>query len=127
MKKFRWKWDLRRTSHGIALAATLLATGIVAGCYPKAGPAPGPVSPKSVASASTRWPGATAESLAAGHDLFIANCNKCHDYPDLTVIDDQKWPDIVDRMGHKADLTPQQIELVLHFVQTARSEQVGKP
>ena len=123
MKKIARKWAFGSMSYGIGLASALL----VAGCYPKAGPAPGPVSANGVARASTRWPGVTGESLAAGHDLFIANCNRCHDYPDLTAVADEKWPAIVNRMGDKAELSPAQIDLVLHFVQTARSEQVAKP
>jgi hypothetical protein len=84
------------------------------------------VSPDRAAWASTRWPGVTPASLAEGHDLFIANCNRCHDYPDLTVIADERWPAILERMGNKADLTAAQRDLVLHFVLTARSERVTK-
>jgi hypothetical protein len=123
VKKTRWTWPLGGANQGMLL----LVAGFVSGCYPKAGPAPGPVSADGVQRAYTRWPGVTAESLTAGHDLFISNCNKCHDYPDLTAIDEDKWPGIVKRMGNKADLAPPQIDLVLHFILAARSEQPAKP
>jgi hypothetical protein len=114
------------TFRGLGRVVALLVAGIVAGCYPKAGPAPGPVSGNAVARASARWPGTTAESLTAGHDLFIENCNRCHDYPDLTAVAEEKWPGILERMANKAGLSNAQRDLVLHFVLTARSEQATK-
>lgn len=124
MTKTGWKWPLGTTRQCIPLLVAALFMG---GCYPKSGPAPGPASPKGVAWASTHWPGATTESLAAGRDLFLANCNRCHDYPDVTDISEEQWPKIVDRMGNKADLAPPQRDLVLRFILTARSEQTAKP
>jgi hypothetical protein len=84
------------------------------------------VSANGVAWASTRWSGATAESLATGHDLFIDNCNRCHDYPDLTAKAEDKWPATVEKMRKKADLTHAQGDLVLEFILTSRSEQTAK-
>lgn len=121
MKKNGRKWLL-----GARDGMALLVAGVVVGCYPKAGPAPGPVSANGVARASARWPGTTAESLTAGHDLFIENCNRCHDYPDLTAVAEEKWPDILGRMANKAGLSDAQRDLVLHFVLSARSEQATK-
>jgi len=105
----------------ITFSAALFTAALVAtGCYPKAGPAPGVLSADNAAWASTKWPGTTPESLAAGHDTFIAKCNGCHDYPDLAAIDDDEWPGIVDSMGDKADLDATKKEAVLHFVLAAR-------
>jgi hypothetical protein len=108
----------------IVLRVALFAVGAMgAGCYPKVAPPPAAVSGEHVTSASTRWPGVTAASLAQGHDLFVANCNQCHGYPDLTAISDDRWPGILDKMGRKAHLDPAETDAVLHFVLASRAEQ----
>jgi cytochrome c5 len=109
-----------------AVGLLLFALGAaVVGCYPKAGPAPGPVSANGVTSASTRWPGATAASLAAGHDLFLAKCNGCHAYPDLAAVRNEEWQGIVESMGKKSHLDADQRAEVLQFVLAKRSEHEG--
>ena len=105
------------------LPAALLAVALgVLGCYPKSGPAPGALSADSATWASTKWPGTTPESLAAGHDAFIAKCNACHGYPELSAIDDEEWPGIVESMGNKAELDASKKEAVLHFILAARHQ-----
>jgi hypothetical protein len=104
----------------------LCALGGLTGCYPKAGPPPAALSESSVASASTRWPGATAGALAAGRDLFLAKCDGCHNYPDLTAIAEEQWPGILDRMAKKSHLDAEERDEVLHYVLAARSEQSGQ-
>ena len=112
-----------RGGHRVVFVVALFMGAFAgAGCYPKAGPPPGALSAGSVTSASTRWPGATATSLAAGRDLFLAKCNSCHDYPDLAAIPDERWPHILDKMARKADLATEQRDAVLHFVLASRSE-----
>jgi hypothetical protein len=101
----------------------LYALGGLTGCYPKAGPPPAMLSQSSVAAASTRWPGVTAGALAAGHDLFLAKCNGCHDYPDLAAIAEERWPGILDKMAQKSHLDAGERDEVLHYVLAARSEQ----
>lgn len=100
----------------------LLSLMAVACGFPKSGPVPGPVSPTSAASAATKWPGTTEQSLEAGRTTFTAKCNACHSHPDVKAISEEKWPGILDEMAKKADLTPAQKSDVLHFVITARSE-----
>jgi cytochrome c5 len=95
--------------------------GLIAACYPKAGAVPAPAATADLATASARWPNASAEGLAAGRATFIEKCNGCHDYPDVTSIDEAKWPGILARMGKKADLDSAATENVLHFVLVARS------
>jgi hypothetical protein len=93
------------------------------GCtlFPKAGNVPEPVSEADVARASAKWPpGVSQESLQAGRAQFMAKCNHCHDYPDLRAIDEPDWPSIVKRMGQKAQLSPQDVDNVLHFILVAR-------
>ena len=86
------------------------------GCYPKSGPAPGAASAANVSWATAKWPDTTPETLAKGHDLFIAKCNGCHGYPDFAPIADEKWPKIVDSMGNHADFDEKQKEAVLRFI-----------
>jgi hypothetical protein len=111
---------LRRIVLQVALLS-VVAMG--AGCYPRVAPPPAAVSGDHVTSASSRWPGVTASSLAQGHDLFLANCNQCHGYPDLSAIADDRWPGILDKMGRKAHLDPAETDAVLHFVLASRAEQ----
>jgi hypothetical protein len=111
------------TDRIVLVVVLFLGAAMGAGCYPKAGPPPGALSASSVASASTRWPGATERSLSVGHDLFLEKCNACHDYPDLAAIPDERWPHILDKMARKADLDAGQRDAVLHFVLASRSEQ----
>ncbi len=123
------RMQARRPSgkHASFALLALLASGFLgAGCYPKAGTAPGELSPKSVTWASTRWPGATAGSLAAGRDHFIAKCNGCHDYPDLAAISDERWPPIVERMAKKSGLGAEEKDAVLRYVLAWRSDQAGR-
>lgn len=108
------------------MRALVAVTFALAGCYPQTAPAPGALSANGVTWASTRWPGVTASSLSAGHDLFVAKCNGCHGYPDLTAIADDRWPDIVKTMGRKAHLAAEESDAVLHFVLASRSEQAGR-
>jgi cytochrome c5 len=104
------------------LLVALVAAGAAVGCYPKAGPAPGAISPAAVEYASTKWPGTTEAQLAEGKDLYQAKCNGCHAYPDLVAIDEDDWKSIVERMTGKADLPPEKSEVILHYVLATRSE-----
>jgi hypothetical protein len=100
-----------------------LAVAAFSACYPKAGPPPEAPSASAVAWASARWPGATAESLAHGRQLFVSKCNACHESPDVAAIADDRWPGIVKSMGNKAHLTADERETLLHFVLASRAEQ----
>ena len=116
-----------RLSRAHPFVVVLLGLGMTSalGCYPKAGPAPQPLTADSATSAAKRWPGETAEKLAGGHDLFVSHCNACHSYPDLTAIDDDHWPKIVESMGNKAQLNPDEKDAVLHFVLAWRASHTG--
>lgn len=103
-------------------AAVLLALLLVACGFPKAGPVPGPVTADNASAASARWQGTTRESLERGRTTFAAKCNACHSHPDVRAIPEAKWPEILDSMAKKADLSPAQKEEVLHFILTARAE-----
>jgi mono/diheme cytochrome c family protein len=120
----RYSAGSRRGLHRIVLPVALVTVGFLeADCYPKVAPPPGALSSNSVASASTRWPGVTVSSLSHGRDLFLANCNACHGYPDLAAISEERWPDIVEKMAKKISLSTEDRDAVLHFVLASRSEQ----
>jgi mono/diheme cytochrome c family protein len=106
-------------ARSICLVALIL---VVSGCYPKVGAAPGALSTASATSASARWPGVTAATLATGRDLFLARCNGCHGYPDPAAIPDERWPAIVEKMGGKSGLGADERGEVLHYILAARSE-----
>lgn len=99
--------------------ATLAGTfALAASCaYPQAAPAaPGPLSPAAVSYAASKWPDSNAASLESGRATFLSHCNHCHGYPDVLLIKEERWPQILERMGAKAELTPPQIQEVLRFV-----------
>jgi hypothetical protein len=101
------------------LLGIVAAVGLGA-CYPKAGPAPGPLTPASLAAAQSRWPSTTAASLESGRKVFLDHCNKCHDYPDVTAFSEDKLGSVVPKMGKKAHLTQEETDQVLTFVLVLR-------
>lgn len=111
-----------RTLVARALGA-LAALTLVAGCgFPKTVDKPPPaLSAAQVEKESQGHPGTTQASLNGGRDAFVAKCNGCHGYPDLSTIADDKWPDIVKRMGKKSDLDEQQTAQVLGFIRASRT------
>jgi mono/diheme cytochrome c family protein len=117
----------RPRGHREVLRVALFAVGLMgAGCYPKAASAPAALSATAVASASMRWPGVTESLLSAGRDLFLANCNRCHGYPDLAAIPDDRWPPILEKMAQKSHLGGEERDEVLHYVLAVRSEQAAR-
>jgi hypothetical protein len=82
---------------------------------------PDPVSAADVSAAISKWPDATEASLTAGRDLFVEHCNKCHGYPAMTAVPDEKWPETIQAMGKKAHLGAEDEQNVLHFVLMARA------
>jgi cytochrome c5 len=105
-----------------------LVVAVMTACgFPKAGAAPPPLSQAQVAVAAAMSPGDSEQSLSSGHDLFIAKCNGCHGYPDLGSIAEERWPGIMERMAHKAELNRSQGDEVLHFVLAARTPTPSQP
>jgi cytochrome c5 len=92
----------------------------LAGCGPKTGPIPGPVTPQQAQAAQVRWPEVTPTAAARGRELFEANCNRCHGYPDVRAQSEEEWPKIVKRMGEKAKLSTEESHQVLSFILAAR-------
>lgn len=113
---------MRRRLSGVA---GILSIAALSGCFPKAGPLPGPLPSESIARAQSRWPAATEESLARGRGLFAEHCDNCHHYPELREYSETQWPKIVWRMSKKSGISPDDSERVLHFVLAARADLSG--
>jgi mono/diheme cytochrome c family protein len=93
----------------------------IAGCFPTSGPVPPPISTDAATVAASKWPGTTPATLASGRDTFVRHCNNCHGYPDVQAVDEKSWPSIVEKMGHKAKLSPPETASVLQFVLASRA------
>jgi hypothetical protein len=115
-------WGYGRHGMRFRLAARTLFAAALAGCgFPPAGDLPPPVTPAAAEAAKVRFPDSSASTLNAGHDLFASRCNGCHRYPDISKIDDARWPDILTRMGKNASLDDAETHSVLSFILVARS------
>jgi cytochrome c5 len=114
---------MRTTSLAVSrLTALVLSAAAAFGCgFPPAGGVPPPLTAAAADAAKVRFPDASETSLGAGRDLFASHCNACHQYPDISKIEDSRWPDIVPRMGKKASLDDAQSHEVLLFILVARS------
>jgi hypothetical protein len=106
--------------YSLVLAAALAAFTLGACAFPRPGTAPWPLSAGTVDAAHTRWPDSTKESLEMGREVFVANCSRCHSYPDFSSLPDSKWEDIVPKMGKKAHLVDEDTGLVLRFILASR-------
>ena len=104
------------------IAFALLAGAAVGCAFPPAGALPPPVTTADADAAKSRFPDASEGSLNAGRSLFASRCNGCHHYPDVSKIEDGRWPEIPSRMGKKASLDDAQTHAVLSFILVARSE-----
>lgn len=104
----------------LRVAAAALCSSLLFACFPKAGTAPGPLSATDLVTAQSRWPESSPESLEKGRQFFLGTCDNCHRYPSLTHYSEESWPRIMARMGKKAELTPEETDLVLRFVLVSR-------
>jgi mono/diheme cytochrome c family protein len=116
---------LRIASRLAALA--FLATAAFGCSFPPSAALPPPISASAANAAKARFPESTEASLNAGRALFESHCNACHGYPDVSQIDEGRWPEILSRMGKKASLDEAQTHAVLSFVLIARSEAPPAP
>ncbi len=107
------------------LAALVLVAAAVGCSFPPAGAVPPPVTPTTADAAKARFPDSSEASLNAGRQLFESHCNACHHYPDVSKIEDARWPEILASMGKKAKLDDTQTHAVLTFVLVARSPSAG--
>lgn len=62
---------------------------------------------------------ASAESLSQGKMIYENSCGRCHDLPDVTKYNDEKWKSLVAWMAPKSRLNAQQADLVYFYVSTS--------
>ncbi len=67
--------------------------------------------------AEARWPGATVEKLERGRSLYVSRCSACHDAP-APGFDPQTQ---IGEMAERAKLKPEEQELVIQFLEAART------
>lgn len=60
-----------------------------------------------------------AESQSDGQKLFRASCRTCHRLPKPESKTDAEWPSLVNRYGERAKLSPEQIDLIIAYLQAA--------
>jgi cytochrome c5 len=81
------------------------------------------LSPEGLRAAQAAAPDATEEELESGRQVFIANCNTCHGYPDIREFEPAELREIVPRMADKAELDPSEGARLLRFVLGLRASQ----
>jgi hypothetical protein len=101
--------------------ALTFACLFLAGCLPKAGTAPGPLSTMALESAKARWPETTEEEFEKGRQVFLEHCSSCHAYPDRAAYSEKAWPVIARRMGSKVDLPEADTERLIRFILAERA------
>ena len=69
-----------------------------------------------------RWPGTTVEQLERGRSLYIRRCSGCHSLPLPQDYPQESWPRLVDKMAHKARLSPAEREDMVRFVVAVASD-----
>jgi mono/diheme cytochrome c family protein len=74
------------------------------------------VSDKELSAAKTKFPDATLEALQKGHGLYNGTCTNCHGAKSITERSEEKWPEIIERMAQKAQLTSEEKDAVLKYV-----------
>ena len=67
-------------------------------------------------------PGVTAEQVMEGRSLYVRRCGNCHQLIEPKLREPDEWPAEVDRMAQRANLTPEQRQRVVLYLQT-----VAKP
>jgi mono/diheme cytochrome c family protein len=59
--------------------------------------------------------------LTVGRSLYMNNCNRCHALPDVRSYSEPRLTAIVAKMSRKAQMTPEQHDAVLKYLQTIRA------
>ena len=62
---------------------------------------------------------ATVHKGFLGRVLFVDHCAKCHAYPAVHAVPDEKWPQVMHSMAKKSHLGPDDEQKMLRFVLTA--------
>jgi mono/diheme cytochrome c family protein len=60
-------------------------------------------------------------ALIAGRTVYFNNCNRCHALPDVRYYSEPRLTAIVDKMSRKAQLSTDQHDAVMKYLQTVRA------
>ena len=107
---------LKHCSFAVALASI---AAIFLGCQ-SLNNYPPPVTPNMAKAGKTS--GVTLAKLDQGRKLFASRCIECHVLPAVSQYPAEKWPRIVNWMGDRASLKPDQREAVIAYVLAAHAE-----
>ncbi len=64
---------------------------------------------------------ADAATLAAGRQLFVGRCARCHALPNVAEHTAQQWPEIVSEMAKRSGLNGDQSRSVLAYLAAAQT------
>jgi cytochrome c5 len=76
--------------------------------------------------AQKRWPSITQHDLDSGQVIFTTKCTKCHPAKGIPDRTEAQWQTSIDHMAPKAKLTPEQKEILTHYIFAAREFEVKK-
>lgn len=69
--------------------------------------------------AQQRWPETTVATLEHGRALYVSKCSGCHSLYVPTRVPATRWPAMIDEMTRRANLLPDQRDLILRYLLTA--------
>ncbi|MEI8256286.1 MAG: hypothetical protein WCJ30_11500 [Deltaproteobacteria bacterium] len=67
----------------------------------------------------SRWPESTVASLSRGRALYVNKCSGCHSLYVPSTIAASRWPAMIEEMTRRANLHPDERDLILRYVITA--------
>lgn len=92
---------------------------VIAGCGPDLTVIP------EVTPAMASEMGVEQQQLQQGRDLYMANCNKCHERVLPAKIDPEYWREILPHMSHNAKLNQTQLEALQTYLIAAHGTVYG--
>ena len=70
-----------------------------------------------VPSATRLWPGVKLADLQMGKSLYVAHCAECHSLHAPGELTDEKWPKVMEKMGHKAKIDEKTQDTILAYLE----------
>ncbi len=61
----------------------------------------------------------TGDKLSPGERLFRRKCRSCHVLPETDKYTDEQWVELVRRYGGRINMTEQEIQQLISYVQSA--------
>ncbi len=74
------------------------------------------ISEQEVNLAKTKYPTATAASLANGKAIYTTRCAQCHKLPNPESMSRDRWDKIYAKMTPKAKFSPEENQLVMEYI-----------